>query len=220
MSKPIYCPPFTPVVDYLPAQETDEWEIEHFETDEKETKDRALMSVFSDTYELYYDLKPGKYVRLTDKQATFSGTVMTDTPMERRTNLEIVERAHGDVLIAGLGLGMIIVPIMAKPEVKTVTVVEISQSLIDLVGPHLEKLPGIKKLMLVTSDVMEFWPKSSSRWNVVYFDIWPEMNVDNLDQMSFLHRRWPHRMDKSDPDRWLGSWQQDFLRRERDRSWW
>lgn len=50
--------------------------------------------------------------------------VMSDTRMEHTTNWEVVHEAKGHVLIAGLGLGMILHPILAKEEVLSVTVVE------------------------------------------------------------------------------------------------
>jgi hypothetical protein len=50
--------------------------------------------------------------------------MMSDTRMEHYTNYKVVREARGNVLIAGLGLGMILHPILAKKEVLSVTVIE------------------------------------------------------------------------------------------------
>jgi len=66
-----------------------------------------------DTY-----IRPGRYARLHVGHVL----MMSDTDMERRSNVQVVQQARGHVLIAGLG--MILHPILAKPEVTRVTVVE------------------------------------------------------------------------------------------------
>ena len=45
---------------------------------------------------------PGRYARLFVNGTMF----MSDTPMERNTNYAVVRNAHGNVLIAGLGIGL------------------------------------------------------------------------------------------------------------------
>ncbi len=211
-----YCPPFVPVAEYLPAWEGDEWEVEHFEIDEDEVEHRKMMSVFSFSYGDYYDLEPGKYARLIKQMGSIGmNTTMTDTPMERRTNQEVVDRAHGGVLIGGLGLGMIVVPIMRKPEVERVLVVELSGELIEYVGSHVKKLEGGEKLEIVEADALEFW--TDEVFNVVYFDIWNALCADNGDEMGKLHRRWTHRLIKEDPTHWMSSWRKEevhYLRRQ------
>lgn len=62
------------------------------------------------------------YVRLFDKMK--KQVVMSDTPMEKHTNQEFLDAAHGDVLIAGLGIGLIVMPLLDDPEITSITVVE------------------------------------------------------------------------------------------------
>jgi hypothetical protein len=69
------------------------------------------------------------YVRLVKKG---EGVMMSDTPMERNTNYHILDKANGDVLIFGLGIGLIILPLLRKENVKSITVVELYQDLIDV----------------------------------------------------------------------------------------
>ena len=204
---PRYCPPFMPMHAFIPEGESGDWEVKHFETDKEEAHNRWLMAAMKGNYE-YFDLEEGLYVRLVSHGTSWGNmTQMTDTPMERRTNMEFMRKAHGDVLIGGLGIGMIIAPLLCKEigdKVDSIRVVESSPDVIKLVKPHIDKLDKHGKLEVIEADVMEYW--TDDRFNVAYFDIWGNITADNLPEMSKLHRRWAHRMVKSDPDRWLSSW--------------
>lgn len=205
MKTPRYCPPFIPMHTLIPLGTSGAWEIKYRDVDEKEAKHVWLMNVYKGNRD-YYDLEAGTYVQLVINN-TFDGLQMTDAPMERRTNREFLDRAHGDVLIGGLGIGMIVAPLLYKEigdKVSTIRVVENSPDVIKLVKPPLDKLDKHGKLEIIEADVMEYW--TDNRFNTIYFDIWKNITSDNLPEMSKLHRRWTHRMDKSDPDRWLSSW--------------
>lgn len=128
---------------------------------------------------------------------------MSDTPMERRTNLDFVKNATGDVLVAGLGIGFALLPVLRKPDVRSLTVIELHQDVIDLVEPHLRTAAadGGGKLTVLCSDIFDFKPAKNQRWDVVYFDIWPDKCTDNLPDMTRLHRRFAMRKRY-----WMGSW--------------
>lgn len=145
---------------------------------------------------------PGDYVRLR-VGPTY---VMSDTPMERRSNLEVVRRAHGRVLIAGLGLGMILGPILRKSEVESVTVVEVSRDVVNLIAPRWAD----PKLTVIGGDIWEYSPRLGEL-NTVYFDIWPLRSRDNLPQMAELRRRALCWLDPKDPSGWVGSWYETEL---------
>jgi spermidine synthase len=128
--------------------------------------------------------------------------VMSDTPMEVATNREVVERATGRVLIAGLGLGLILGPIFAKPDVEAVTVVEREPDVIALVGPLVQD----PRLEIICADIEVWRPPRGARYETIYFDIWPDIDVANLVQIKRLHRRFRRRLARA-PGAWLGSWQ-------------
>lgn len=200
-----YCPPFIPMHAFIPEGVSGTWEIKHKDVDEEEARNLWLMNLYKGNRD-YYDAEAGLYVQLINNNA-FSKLQMGDAPMERRTNLEFMRKAHGDVLIGGLGIGLILAPLLCKEigeKVDSIRVVESIPDVIKLVKPYLDKLDKFDKLEVVEADVMEYW--TDDRFNVIYFDIWPNITSDNLPEMSKLHRRWAHRMDKSDPDRWLSSW--------------
>src|SRR5699024_7034403 len=95
---------------------------------------------------------PGEYVSLKHR----GKILMSDTPMERRTNRQFVWNAHGDVLIGGLGLGMIVVAIQDNPEVKSITVLEKSGEVISLIT---EQISFPEKVKIIQADVFTWKPE-------------------------------------------------------------
>ena len=62
------------------------------------------------------------YIRL---EMNGKGIMMSDTPMERNTNRDFIQKANGDVIIFGLGLGLVIIPLLKNENVKSILVVEL-----------------------------------------------------------------------------------------------
>jgi hypothetical protein len=152
----------------------------------------------------YIPTPPGAYALLFIKSESGSSTcMMSDLSYERSTCLEVVERAHGDVLIAGLGLGMILHPILEKLEVERVTLVEKFPDVIALISPT---LPTTSKLTIVTADIFEWTPPPSARFDVIWFDIWPDVALSRLAEMAELHRRFAPYLKAENPACWMESW--------------
>lgn len=131
--------------------------------------------------------------------------IMSDGDNEYRTNVEVVYQARGNVLIAGLGLGYILHPILAKPDVTSVTVVEVNPHVIALVTPTLPQ----DKLAVVQGDVFTWRPTKGTKFDTIYFDIWGDISTDALEEMAKLHQAF--RVFKA-PGGWMNSWQRDWLR--------
>jgi len=207
--RPVFCPPFTPMCDILSPVRGDKFEIKHFELTKKDVDLNQLNGIFSGGTSVQWRwTEPGKYVRLT-RQGKMYGPLMSDTGMERYTNLEVVREARGNVLIAGLGLGMILVPILAKPEVNAVTVIEIEPEVIELVVPQLQPVftdEEWAKLLVINADILEWRPPARTKFDTIYFDIWPTVCDDNLEEMEKLHRSYGQRKN---PGAWIGSWRRD-----------
>jgi len=159
----------------------------------------------------YLYVEPGTYARLVVNDTL----MMTDTPMERRSNRHFVHTAHGRVLVAGLGIGMILHAVLRKKEVTHVTVLEKYADVVALVAPSLAKYR--KRLTIVTTDVHDYRPAKGELFDVVYFDIWPTISTDNLPEIATLHRRAARWVDRENPRRWVGSWMAEQLRYNRDR---
>jgi hypothetical protein len=123
-------------------------------------------------------------------------TIMSNTPAEMRDLLEFRQRATGDVLINGLGLGIAAQIALEKAAVFTVTVIEISEEVIALVAPYITD----HRLRVVHGDALKWTPPRGLRWNVVWHDIWDDICADNLNEIAKLHRRYGRRCD------WPCSW--------------
>lgn len=129
--------------------------------------------------------------------------MMSDLSYEHSTCEELVQRAQGQVLIAGLGLGMILHPILAKSDVTSVTVIEKYADVIDLIHPT---LPVTSKLKIHQADVFDWTPPADARFDVIWFDIWPDIGVARLSEMAELHRRFEPYLNRSNPDCWMELW--------------
>jgi hypothetical protein len=162
------------------------WQIDTFVVTEDEIALHNLRCAIN--RERYARMESGTFRRL--KRG--STIVMTNTPMEVRTNREAFRMATGRVLINGLGLGMLLEGVLSKKEVTHVRVVEISQDLIDLVGPHFASDPRVE---IICADAAEYKAPKGERFNYVWHDIWDYICSDNLSEMTRLARRYARRSD-------------------------
>lgn len=145
-------------------------------------------------------IPPGRYIRLING----FNCVMSDTPMEKETNRDFVCNAHGNVLIGGLGIGLIILAIQDKEDVKHITVVEKNCEVIELVG---KQLPLNFKVNIINDDVFEYKPLF--KYNTIYMDIWNYINEDVYkEQMKPLISRYRRYLvpKTEDENRFIDCW--------------
>lgn len=153
-----------------------------------------------DLYAMVHGILPGNYIRLTHRREV----VMSDTYMEKRTNSKFVINAHGNVLIGGLGIGMILLAIQDKSNVERIIVVEKSEEVIALVK---DQLPLNNKVEIVNEDVWEYMP--SCKFNTIYMDIWNYINTDVYkESMKPLISRYRKFLvtKKEDSNRYIDCW--------------
>ena len=199
-------PMFPRMADKVPPGVLGSACVDHFEVSEEASNSTMLRSLRAGGR--FDFVPPGVYARLS-----INGTVMmTDTPMERYTNVGVVSEAHGHVLIAGLGLGMILWPILAKSDVTEVTVIEKNPDVVDLVLPY---VPDDLRLGVLEGDIYTWDPVKGVKFDTIYFDIWADISEDNLSEMATLHRRFGRRLN---PGGWMGSWRKEHLVSERRRA--
>jgi SAM-dependent methyltransferase len=111
--------------------------------------------------------------------------IMTDAEFEQRTN-RIVFRAGGDALVAGLGLGMILQPLLDR--CNSVTVIEKSKDVIALVGP------AFPRCRIIEGDIFEWQPENGTTYDFIYFDIWGDFSEDDLEDSEKLHKKFKRRL--------------------------
>lgn len=156
-------------------------------------------------------MEEGKYVRLH----VGGDLMMSDTRMEKRSNSDFAHHANGRVLIAGLGIGLILNSLKEKvksKEITSITVVEKSKDVIDLVSPYFMDIP----IKYVNEDIFEY--KTKEKFDTIYFDIWPVISEDNLEDIKLLHNKFKNNLDRTYGNHWMNSWMNEHLKRERRRN--
>lgn len=196
----------------VPEGVSGNWSIQKFTVSEKDASLGATLALYSGS-------GGGRFV----PEGTYTGLyrgrepIMTDTPDEIRDHARFMHRSKGDVLIAGLGLGMVLQGCAVKDEVKSVTVIELSSDVIQLVEAHYKAKSFGHKVTIVNADIFDWKPAKGVRYDCSWYDIWDGLCTDNLDEMTKLHRKFAKCVDNQ------GSWGKELLkdrrRRERDAPW-
>lgn len=149
--------------------------------------------------------RPGTYTALKRGSEVFM-TDLYDEWWTQRIAIREARRCGGNILITGLGLGMIVESIFADPRdhSHSVTVVEFSSDVIRLVGPHLKSRYG-DRLHIVHADAFSWTPPAGYRFSVGWHDIWPNpVGPVVAKEMETLERLY------SDCCDWQGCWPRDF----------
>jgi len=166
----------------IPPGETENFKFERFTITPDAAEFQNAMDALKPGRRIYA-VRPGEFTRLCYKSG-FGDVLMSDTDFEVNTNLEAINEATGDVLIFGLGLGLILNVIMEKPDVKSVTVVELHEEIINYVGPHYKN----KKLKIIQGDAYGWTPPPRTRYDYIYYDIWGSFSTDLVDKMKELKK--------------------------------
>jgi hypothetical protein len=204
---------FRDMAKVVPEGEKGDAKVKHYTISEREAQASRLRMMATGGREQAANV--GTFAQL------FVGgqLVMSDTDMERDTNRSFVGGARGKVLVAGLGLGLILLPVLRKAKVEHVTVVELSQDVINLVEPHVRRAAGnaaAEKLAVIQADIFDWKAPKGARYDVIYFDIWPTLCTTNLKEMTRLHRKFGCRKAKGG---WMDSWGRYDLLRMQGRGW-
>lgn len=180
----------------VPDGKSGPWQVQTFTV----TKDQADFENLRASFGRGRYIKEGTYKRLIRG----SETIMSNTPAEIRDHMSCIweaERRGGNILINGLGLGMVIQGMLdrllqtGKPF--HIYVVENSEDVICLTWPTYAENSNCT---LIHSDALAYQPPKGIRYSVVWHDIWDNICSDNLEEMKTLHRKYGRRAD------WQGSW--------------
>ena len=192
-------------VDDMPERISGDWWIQKYSVSKSDEELQRLRCAINPQRPQRV-VPAGDYTRLM----YMSTTVMSDTPDEIFDHMDAIDTAKGHCLIAGLGLSIVARAVAEKQEVDKVTVIEISDDVIDLVGDY--AVAGYEdKMEIVHADIFDWEPPKGLRYGMVWFDIWEHISEDNLEEMAILKRRFGRRTD------WQGCWQQEGCIAQRDR---
>lgn len=107
--------------------------------------------------------------------------IMEDSRRELARHLPIWLRAHGRVLITGLGLGCVVRGLLCCPNVEKIDVLEIDRWIIDRIGCEFLHEP---RVAILHEDALDYKPRWGERWDFAWHDIWHEETPEAL-----LHTR-------------------------------
>jgi len=192
------------MTDQLPADgEQNGIKIQRFEIGEREERFSMLRAAAGHHGE---GIAAGTYVRLL----VGGGVMMSNTPVEAMESESAVRRAFGRMLIGGLGLGIMLHPILESDDVEHVTVVECHEDIIALVTPSLQRWIDSGKLEIVLGDVFTWKPPRGTKYQCCWFDVWPDLCSDYFGEANKLKRRFSRRLERSErlPDTkpWVDTW--------------
>jgi hypothetical protein len=151
-----------------------------------------------------FKFRPGVYTSLRRDSVQFM-TDLYDEWWTQRSAITEALRRGGEVLITGLGLGLVADAILRTPgsAVERITIVEQSPDVIRLVEPWLRaRYPG--RVQIIEADAFS-WRPEGRHFTVAWHDIWPDP-YGLAAEMERLEARYRACAD------WQGSWPREYLR--------
>jgi len=91
--------------------------------------------------------------------------IMDNSDIEATQASAFLSTATGDVLLAGLGIGMVLEPLVNNRNVTSITIIEKYQEVIDLVSPH---IVSSKSIRIINDDLYTWSPDKN--YDVAWFD--------------------------------------------------
>lgn len=153
-----------------------------------------------------FKFRPGFYTMLRREETQFM-TDLYDEWWTQRAAIEQAVRRGGEVVITGLGLGLVAESILLHPlsRVERITIVELSPDVVRLVAPYLcSRYPG--KVDVIESDAFTWQPPPGRRFTVGWHDIWPDpYKAENEGEINRLEQRYRSWCD------WQGFWPRSYL---------
>lgn len=215
---------YTDVHNFLPELQSPTLKVVHFQLTEDQVRTEKMYN-----FRQYWTVM-GLRANFTYTKLVLNGNLwMSDTPMERNTNLDFLMYANGDVLIFGLGIGLIVYPLLNDESIKSITVIENDKAVIDLIYPFLKKHDALNKLIVLEGDAFTYNKHLPlvRKFDTIYFDIWVDICLDNYDSQKLLERTYRRFLNKSNPNKWMNSWMNPYYkkekakeRREQANNWW
>jgi spermidine synthase len=126
---------------------------------------------------------------------------MSNHEFETLTNQKFLDNAKGDILIFGLGIGLIIFPLLTDNDIKSITIVEIDDGLIDEVFPIIIKNDLESKVSVILSNAFDF--ETDKMFDTIYFDIWSVIDQQSFLEMKILSEKFTKNLK---PGGWMDSW--------------
>ncbi|TFG81595.1 MAG: hypothetical protein E4G74_03930 [Erysipelotrichales bacterium] len=124
---------------------------------------------------------------------------MLDAPSEANTMDPYAKKARGNVLTFGLGIGYFIYMSALNPEVKSITIIERSPSVIEMFKKHLlPQFPDNIPITIIQGDAFDYFNKAyMDIFDYAFVDIW-QSNDDGFLLIELLLEQYLPDFDKVD----------------------
>jgi spermidine synthase len=109
--------------------------------------------------------------------------IMQDSEGEYKEHQWLWNNATGDVFIGGLGIGLCNAVLISNPNITSITIIENSQDVIDLVWPHCLK---DDRFNLIHANIETWIPPQDSQWDIMWFDTWCSDNPLSMQEYKDL----------------------------------
>ena len=124
---------------------------------------------YSETTPFGYFTKEFKYPALIKNDYIWMSLI----PHEMNTMEKDIDRAYGNVLVLGLGLGYYSYMISNKDDVESVTIIEKDKEIIDIFNKHLEThFRNLNKITIIEEDAFKYIENNSYKYDFIYADLW------------------------------------------------
>lgn len=201
---------FPEMYKVLPEKEFGEARIEHFEVSAGASSMTRLRAMLNPDTRWYEYIAPGRYARLVIGTTLF----MTDTSHERWSSFPLLDNAFGDVFISGLGLGMVLTPLLLNGHVQRVYVLEKSADVVGLVASPLFRyllgrvgLDRQRDVRILHGDVWAWNNPDKLRFSTIFHDIWATFGPELLPEFDKLKKRYRKWLTKG--THWQGCWAEE-----------
>jgi hypothetical protein len=123
-----------------------------------------------------------EYCYLLNKNGEF---IMSNSNSMLKFYKPYLDEINGEVLIFGLGLGVIILPLLNDPSITKIDVVEIDLNMIDYVyEKRIKSLDINNKINIINQNV--FNHTTTNTYDYILMDIWSEIKSNTNEEINFL----------------------------------
>ena len=117
------------------------------------------------------------------------------------SNQKFIDNSKGDVIIFGLGIGLIVYPLLQDDDIKSITIIEIDKELIDQTSYLLLESDTKSKLLIINQNAFQY--EDNKKYDTIYFDIWPLINKEAFKEMKILSEKFSKNLKDGG---WMDSW--------------
>ena len=129
--------------------------------------------MYEEKLSLAYTKEAFPYLALVEDNKIWMAII----PHEINTMKKAIERAHGRVLVLGLGLGYYPFMISQKLEVNDIIIIEKNQRIIDLFNQSIfNKFPHKNKIKIIKADAFSYLKTNHADFDYAFFDIYRDSN--------------------------------------------